>query len=209
MSIWWLALILGSIGSIGVGFIWVIVAISKISGSGSSKDNPNLSLEQRAQNGAEDIFNDDFREELKNRGRLNFEKIISENAMFLQQDLRLTTTELNDYLKSEISTSLKGEFEKYEQSISDAKELAVEAIQKTSTEIDNQRQMLQQQVQKEVDDAKKTLIDHFDNNMANIVNHYILAAVGDQIDLNDQLEYILADLESNKQAILEDIKNGT
>ena len=37
---------------------------------------------------AEHIFDDQFREELRNRGRLHFEKIIGENAMFLQQDLR-------------------------------------------------------------------------------------------------------------------------
>jgi len=35
-----------------------------------------------------------------------------------------------------------------------------------------------------------------------------LAAVGDQIDLSDQLEYILADLEANKKAIVEDIQSG-
>ena len=31
---------------------------------------------------------------------------------------------------------------------------------------------------------------------------------GDQIDLTDQLEYILNDIEENKAAIIEDIKNG-
>jgi hypothetical protein len=36
----------------------------------------------------------------------------------------------------------------------------------------------------------------------------VLAAIGNQIDLNDQLEYILGELEANKQSILEDVKNG-
>jgi len=40
---------------------------------------------------------------LRNRGRLHFEKIIGENAMFLQQDLRLTTSQLNEYMKAEIT----------------------------------------------------------------------------------------------------------
>ena len=39
-----------------------------------------------------------------------------------------------------------------------------------------------------------------------IVNHYVLAAIGNQIDLNDQLEYILGELEANKKAIIEDIR---
>jgi hypothetical protein len=44
--------------------------------------------------------------------------------------------------------------------------------------------------------------------MAMVVNHYVLAAIGEQIDLSDQLEYILNDLETNKQAIIEDITHG-
>jgi hypothetical protein len=45
--------------------------------------------------------------------------------------------------------------------------------------------------------------------MASIFNHYIIKAVGNQIDLSDQLDFILSELESNKQAIIEDIKHGT
>jgi translation initiation factor 6 (eIF-6) len=36
----------------------------------------------------------------------------------------------------------------------------------------------------------------------------VLEAVGNQIDLNDQLEYILNELEQHKQAIIEDIRSG-
>jgi hypothetical protein len=156
----------------------------------------------------EHVFNDEFREELRNRGRLHFEKIIGENAMFLQQDLRLTTSQLNEYMKTEITRKLQEEFNKYEQSIMDAKQLAIESIQKTNSAIDEQRQIMSQQVQQEIVAEKQQLLQHFEQNMTDIVNHYVLAAVGNQIDLNDQLEYILADLEANKRAILEDMQSG-
>ena len=45
--------------------------------------------------------------------------------------------------------------------------------------------------------------------MADIVNHYILAAIGNEIDLTDQLDYIFQYLEENKAAIIEDIRSGT
>jgi hypothetical protein len=128
--------------------------------------------------------------------------------MFLQQDLRLTTSELNEYMKKEITSKLQDEFDKYEQSIMDAKQLAIDSIQKTNAAIDEQRQLLGQQVQKEIVAEKQQLVQRFEQNMTDIINHYVLAAVGDQIDLNDQLEYILADLEANKRAIIEDITNG-
>src|ERR1700759_5049167 len=114
----------------------------------SGAHKPKTPVEEKANydtsatNEVEHIFNDEFREELRNRGRLHFEKIIGENAMFLQQDLRLTTSQLNDSMKSEITRKLKEEFDKYEQSIMDAKQLAIESIQKTNVAIDEQRQIL-------------------------------------------------------------------
>ncbi len=206
MTIWWLLLILGSLGAAGIGFIWLIVHVSRMSGGKSS--NLNDSIEAAAREDVEHIFNDDFREELRNRGRLNFENIINENAMFLQQDLRLTIAQINDYMKGEITTKLQAEFEKYEQGINDAKQLAVESLQKTNQAIDEERKKLSEQIQADIEATKRLLIERFENNMTEIVNHYLLAAIGDQIDLNDQIDFILADLEANKTAIIEDLKNG-
>lgn len=206
MTIWWLVLILAAIGSAGIAFIWLAV---RVSGSAPRRAKTlSDSLEDAAKEDVERIFNDEFRQEMRNRGRLHFEKIIGENAMFLQQDLRLTTSQLNEYMKSEITRKLKEEFDKYEQSITDAKAIAIESLQKTNEAIDEQRRVLGKEVQEELLAEKQQVLQHFETNMAEIVNHYVLAAIGDQIDLSDQLEYILADLEANKEAIIEDIKSG-
>lgn len=204
MTIWWLVLILSFILAGGLAFIYVIVRLSHLTTQKKSLED----FENAAERDVEHIFNDEFREELRNRGRLHFEKILGENAMFLQQDLRLTTSQLNEYMKDQISKDLKEAFANYESAITDAKQLAVESIQKTKETIDEQRQVLTAQLEKEVSDEKLRQITRFDQNMADIVNHYVLAAIGNQIDLNDQLEYILGELEANKQSILEDVKNG-
>jgi hypothetical protein len=208
MTIWWLALILAALGSAGIAFIWLAVRIGNSNAVAGPVKTAAESYKDAASSDVEHLFNEDFREELRNRGRLHFEKIITENAMFLQQDLRLTTSQLNEYMQTEITAKLKEEFSKYEQSISDAKDLAVESIQKTNTVIDEQRKALVQQVQQEILAEKQETLKHFESNMADIVNHYVLAAIGNQIDLSDQLEYILGDLEANKKAIIEDINSG-
>lgn len=170
---------------------------------------PEATLDSVAKETAERIFNDEFREELRNRGRLHFEKIIGENAMFLQQDLRQTTTQLNDYMRAEITRTLQEEFKKYEQSIVDAKQLALESIEKTVTTLEQQRLYLEQQLATRSEAQKQEVVKRFETEMASIINHYLIQAIGHQIDLSDQLEYILAELEANKQAILEDIQRGT
>ncbi len=69
--------------------------------------------------------------------------------------------------------------------------------------------MMGQQLAQEIANEKTRVLKRFEDNMADIVNHYVLAAVGNQIDLNDQLEYILSELEKNKEDIIEDITHGS
>jgi predicted nuclease with TOPRIM domain len=204
MTIYWLVALMCVVAASGAAFVWLAIRLGPTTKQ-HSKAEPYAAS---AEHDVEHIFNDTFREELRNRGRLHFEKILGENAMFLQQDLRLTTAQLNDYMKQEITKKLQEEFSKYEQSITDAKQLAIDSIQKTNAAVDEQRKMLSVQVQKEFADTKARILKQFESNMADIINHYVLTAIGNQIDLSDQLEYILADLEGNKQAILEDITNG-
>lgn len=203
-----LGLVLISLLSATVSFIWLAVKLSSLQ-SPKSKKNGNELLTDEAERDVEHIFNEEFREELRNRGRLHFEKIIGENAMFLQQDLQLTTSQLNEYMKSEITQKLQEEFAKYEQSITDAKQMALESISKTQEAIEQQRELMGQQILKEIEAEKARLVKRFEDNMADIVNHYVLAAIGDQIDLNDQLEFILSDIEANKEAIIQDLRNGS
>lgn len=204
-----LVLVVGSLLAAAVAFIWLASRIGK---AGTGVDKSKLvadTLEHGADKDVEHIFNDEFREELRNRGRLHFEKIIGENAMFLQQDLRQTTSQLNEYMRAEITRTLQEEFKKYEQSIADAKRLALDSIDKTITTIEQQRQFLETQLQTQSEAQKARIVESFEKEMANIINHYVLRAIGDQIDLSDQLDYILAEMEANKPAILEDIKRGT
>lgn len=209
MTIWWLGGILGTLGAAAIAFVWLTVRLCSLSPSVSKgKQAPNADVAKAAEEDVEHIFNNEFREELRNRGRLHFEKIIGENAMFLQQDLRLTTSQLNEFMKTEITRKLEEEFAKYEQSIMDAKQLAIDSIQKTNQAIEEQRAAMSQQVQQEIQAEKAQLLEHFQKNMAEVVNHYVQDAIGNQIDLSDQLEFIIGELETNKQAMLEDIKRG-
>lgn len=196
-----LVVIVGSLLAATASFIFVALKLNNAPHGKKSAD----AYSQKAEEDVEHIFNDEFRQELRNRGRLHFEKIIGENSMFLQQDLRLTTSQLNEYMKSEVTRKLEEAFSGYEQSIADARNLAVESISKTQEAIEEHRKVLGQQLSKEVQAEKARIIKKFEENMADIVNHYVLAAVGNQIDLNDQLEFILSEMEANKKNIIEDI----
>lgn len=203
-----LIIIVGAMLSLAAAILWWANHTRKMSRAKTTVSPPQPSGVDIAKLSAANIFDDEFREELRNRGRLHFEKVIGESAMFLQQDLRQTTTQLNDYMRAELTRTLQEEFKKYEQSISDAKQLALGSIEKTITTIDQQRQFLLAQLQTQSEEQKAHIIASFEKSMASVVNHYVLRAIGDQIDLSDQLDYILAQLDANKAAIIEDIKRG-
>jgi hypothetical protein len=198
-------IILVAVGAVLIVGILVFLLLKNPNKKNSAKTDP---YDTQTDAAIKQIFNEEFREELRNRGRLHFEKIIGENAMFLQQDLRLTTSQLNEYLKQEITKKLEEEFSKYEQSITDAKQLAIESIKKTQDLIEEQREALGKEVREQLATDKQRILSRFEENMTEIVNHYLLDAIGNQVDLTDQLEYILNDIQENKKAIIEDIKDG-
>ncbi len=209
MNTWGLGLVIGALSATALAFVWVALKLGSSASGGKkkTKDGKEI-LTDAAEADVEHIFNEEFREELRNRGRLHFEKIIGENAMFLQQDLRLTTSQINEYMKQEITKTLTEEFAKYEQSIEDAKRLAVESIQKTQAALEEERQILREKLEGEVNSERERLIKRFEDNMGEIVNHYVLDAIGNEIDLTDQLEYILGELQANRDLMVEDIRSG-
>src|SRR5437868_665809 len=167
-----LILVVGSLLAAAAAFVWLAVRLGGGGSPGKAKNAQNQLLDN-AEKDVEHIFDDDFREELRNRGRLHFEKVIGENAMFLQQDLRQTTAQLNDYMRTEITRTLQQEFKKYEQSIADAKQIALGSIEKTITTIDQQRQILETQMQNQSEAERNHIIARFEKGMAGIVNHYV------------------------------------
>ena len=103
MTIWQLAVIIGiTLLALGLS-VWLLFRPARKLRAVKKE----FLLSDVVEKDVERVFDDEFREELKNRGRLHFEKIIGENAMFLQQDLRLTTSQLNDYMKNEIKKVLE------------------------------------------------------------------------------------------------------
>ena len=86
--------------------------------------------------------------------------------------------------------------------------LRVVSIEKTNLVIEEQRKTLGKELQDQVAAEKAHLMNSFEADMARVVNHYVLAAIGTQIDMSDQLGYIISELEANKKEIMKDIANG-
>jgi uncharacterized protein YbjQ (UPF0145 family) len=247
-----------------------------------NKKQPHMSPADEARAAVEHLFDDKFREELKDHGRLYFERVINENAALFKQDLDATVahvntelkqhmarqldeqfaalTQANTTLRDHVTKQLDQQFEEYTKTMEHAQDQALEALNRSAQALADQHsqlsaaieksvasqdtllvgaveeskkqiaamqaaqskavetlalsaQALQEQqaqinamLEKSVTDTQSVLVNTFEQNMAQIVEHYLLGAIGDQYDMKAQVPSIIKQLEENKQAIVDDMK---
>lgn len=209
--------------------------------------------------GLQDYF-DEYFLELRNRGRLYFEKVIAEQAALFKQDLDGSVNRVNTELKDYMTKQIDAQFAEFSKSMQDSQEVALSSLKRSATALEDQQQALAEKIQKsleeqesmlahvfdgnkdrvdalkeaqesvidslndsvkalkekhdeltqllekDVADQKAMLFEVFETNMARIIEHYLLGALGDQYDVKAQLPAIIKQMEENKKAISDDMK---
>lgn len=88
----------------------------------------------------------------------------------------------------------------------DAQNAAIETLQSSVKALEEDQKKTREALNKSVADQQAVLIKVFEDHMAQIIEHYLLGALGDQLDLKAQLPGIIKQLQDNKQAIVDDMK---
>lgn len=195
METWQLLLIIGTLLATLIAFVWVALKVSTI-GHASAGSQPRNTASEAVNNAVGQAFTDDFREELRQRARQQFEKIIHENAMFLQQDVRISATKLDEFMKQEIYSTLQQELAKHNETVTQTRQMLSESVAKSQT-----------QLREELDKEKEIRLKQFDDNLTKIAKKYILSAVGDTITTDQQISLIIDNLNAHRAEITEDVRN--
>ena len=88
----------------------------------------------------------------------------------------------------------------------DAQGQALVALQHSAAEVQAQYQQISTTLQQQVAQQQQMLVGAFENNMAAVVEHYVLGALGEQFDLKAQLPSIIKQMQANKDAMVDDLK---
>ncbi len=88
----------------------------------------------------------------------------------------------------------------------DSHQLALQWFSESVKSLQAQHEQLETSLKEQVESQKDVMLKSFEDNMARIIEHYLLEALGDQLDLKAQLPSIIKQMEANKQAIEEDMK---
>lgn len=88
-----------------------------------------------------------------------------------------------------------------------SQDTAIEWLNKSIQTLQEQQEQISTSLQQSVAKQEQIMVDAFEDNMASIIEHYLLGALGDQYDLSAQLPSIIKQMQENKQAIVEDMKS--
>lgn len=133
---------------------------------------------------------------------------LTQNAHALQeqyQELRATLQKSIDDQQATL-TGVLDENNARLDAMRTAQDSALEALTKSTQELQELHQQLRERLQKSIADQETTMVSAFESNMARVIEHYLLEALGDQYDLKAQLPAIIQQMETNKQAIVDDMK---
>lgn len=226
-------------------------------------------------NGPLHFFDDYFRDELRNRGREYFEKVIDDNVLLFKKDLDATVAKIDSELHERVATQLVAaidqingaitrqideQFVEYGRAMQEAQDATIKSMKEREAALEQHHQQLSESLQKSITNQEQMLVETykentakihqmneaqalalqmlnrsvqaleqqhqqlsatlqqvvanqeallvgaFEDNMAQIIEHYLLGALGEQFDLKAQLPAIIQQMESNKQAIVDDMK---
>lgn len=193
MELWQLLLIVGTLIMTMSAFGLVVHKLSVVGRSGGLK--PRTNADEAVNFAVNQAFTEDFREELRQRARQQFEQLIHENAMFLQQDVRVSATQLEDFMKNEVVSTLQQELSKHHEAIAQTRQMLSDSVTKSQTDLQNQ-----------INAEKERRIQQLDGQIAEIVKKYVTTAIGDILTTDQQVALVIDGLNAKKADIIEDIR---
>lgn len=199
---------LSIIALVSTSIIFSLWAIMKSSGSVQQAPGHEnrASLDDPFQPNTSQLVTPEFRDQLQHNAKVQFEKIIQESAHFIEQDVRISTSQLNDYIKTQITGLLKEQFEKYGDSIIEAEKIALMSLEKSRESIEQQRLVYQKQLMHEMAIEKQRIIANFEAKAAQIIKQYTTSALHGVMSAK-QLESLETEILKHKKEIIEDIGN--
>jgi uncharacterized protein YpbB len=128
------------------------------------------------------------------------------------KELEKQHEELSQKLQKNVADQEAMFVETYKQNVAkiaelhEAHGLALQMLNRSTQALEQQTQQLEALLQQGVAAQQQMLVSAFEQNMARVVEHYLLGALGDTFDLKAQLPAIIKQMEANKKDLVDDIK---
>ena len=132
---------------------------------------------------AEQVFDEQYRKELRQMGRAHFQKILDENSRDMKQDIDAILEQLTGSLRrhlasqmdlaitrvnSEISNSLKEQMSEYNRVSSEAQELVIQSLSRNAQAVHEKYQQMATNLQQVVANQEVMMVNVFQDNQTRV-----------------------------------------
>lgn len=190
-----LIVVLGGIFSLLLAFIWIAVRIGP----------KGRNLRSHSGNNSE-LFDETYRQKLQARGVARFERTLDQNATVLQKELSNVSEEVTQYIKDNIGQILGDQLDDQKQVVRAAEEKMAQSFKNIDNALTDYQKSMQAEMHQQLLKQVDSRVQFLDQNMSEIINSYIQQTLASELDVSDQIKGIVANLEANKAAIVEDLK---
>lgn len=199
MDIAALVLVIGLILSATAAFLWLAFKVKDLQAKPPSTSLPQEFVQQ--------IITPEFMADIKAKILTELTRSMGGQAEAARKQLTDNLAHLHEHIADELRHSIDAEFNKYQESINNAKDLLVTSATKGQESLREQQQTILKAYEHDLEVQKHARITQLDERLADIITQYVLSAVGRQTEGKDQLAAILRDLEDHKQQITEDMRS--
>lgn len=160
----------------------------------------------------------------------DFERLVADVTARIKEDLRHTGESLSAYVRTEMQGALRNELEAFEQSSKEIGKVSSDALQHLQDAVNQeqakvidalsreqqavlddlrtQHQQLTGSIEKVVQEEIGRRLQRFESELTQITSAYINDALGSQLAMEDQMAYVLAEMDRQKAQIVEDVRNA-
>lgn len=137
---------------------------------------------------------------------------ILEQLRLSEEKTRREAEELSKELRETVTEQAKKLQTVYDENMSSVEETRdkqssmLDTLTRTTKELEEQHQQLSELLDKSIAEQKAMVTEIINENMARIVEHYLVGALGEQSNIREQIPSILERMEENKQAMMDDMK---
>lgn len=160
----------------------------------------------------------EMKAQLLQTAEAHFQSVLNHAADQLQNDLKITTEQLNKKLDGLGAEIVAHEMKRYKEDLEElrhqTKATITSAVGEVSahqsdiqTQLDERRKQLEATMVEEVENEKKQLIDQMDTKLADAVTSFLIDTLQHNVDLGAQSKYLIATLDEHKAELTKGISD--
>lgn len=149
----------------------------------------------------------DEREKMLVTARAHYESVLNQSMKDLQKNLENTTASLHSQLEKVSGEIVSDEMKRYRASLVTLLDHTVTVSNDAQKAVTDHRDELKGKLAEEITAEKQRLMERIDTKLADAVSSFLVDALGHDVDLGAQTNYLLATLDQHKDELKEGIKD--